>query len=284
MKKITDKLTISTVFACLVLSSCQKGFNPKTYAPPLSVNGYTASNQVAKQSLVGYWAFDGSLIDSVSGKAGVNNGTSFVDNGIKKQALQGALNSYVLNTPGAAIAGLQSFTISFWVNTPPPSNGVIGVFALANTSQFWGNLEMFFENGSSNANGTIKVTMDYAGPTGQNTAFFVTSNLQNLFGKFTSITISYDAASSTNTLYVNGSKVNTAVNVGGIAGPLAFSDVGGLVFGCDQFQTNPSLTSATQYPGFASFLTGQLDELKIFNKALTDIEVSSLVNLQGRGK
>ena len=282
MKKITNIL-IYVALAGVGLSSCQKGFNESSYAPPLNVNGYIASNQVAKQNLVGYWAFDGSLIDSVSGKSGVNTGTSFAAKGIKGQALQGALNSYVLNTPGSAISGLQSFTISFWVNTPPPSTGIIGVFALANTNQFWGNLEMFFENGSSNANGTIKVTMDY-GPNGQNTAFFVTSNLQNLFGKFTSITISYDATSSTSTLYVNGSKVNSAVKVGGISGPLALSNVGGLVFGCDQFQTNPSLTTVTQYPGFASFLTGQLDELRIYNKALTDIEVSSLVNLQGRGK
>jgi hypothetical protein len=282
MKKLTNILITTTAFACLGLSSCQKKFDPNSYAPPLNVNGFTASSQVAKESAVGYWAFDGSLIDSVSKVVGVNTGTSF-SKGIKNQALQGALNSYVVNTTAAAVAGLQSFTISFWVNTPPPSTGIIGVFALANKNQFWGNLEMFFENGSSNANGTIKMTMDY-GNAGQNTAFFVTSNLQNLFNTWTSITISYNGATTVSNLYVNGARVNNATGVGGLSGPLTLVNVGNLVFGADQFQTNPSQTTAAQYPGFASFLTGQLDEFRIYNRALTDIEVSSLVNLQGRGK
>jgi hypothetical protein len=264
MKKLTNILITTTAFACLGLSSCQKKFDPNSYAPPLNVNGFTASSQVAKESAVGYWAFDGSLIDSVSKVVGVNTGTSF-------------------STTAAAVAGLQSFTISFWVNTPPPSTGIIGVFALANKNQFWGNLEMFFENGSSNANGTIKMTMDY-GNAGQNTAFFVTSNLQNLFNTWTSITISYNGATTVSNLYVNGARVNNATGVGGLSGPLTLVNVGNLVFGADQFQTNPSQTTAAQYPGFASFLTGQLDEFRIYNRALTDIEVSSLVNLQGRGK
>ena len=269
---------ISAALTCLGLSSCQKGFDPKSYAPPLSVNGFTSSGQVAKANLVAYWSFDGNLVDSVSGVAGTNVGTTF-SKGIKGQALQGALNSYVLNTPSQAVVSLQSYTISFWVNTPPPSTGIICPFALSNTTGFWGNLEMFFENGSSNTNGIIKLHIQQ----GDHDGFFVTQGIQNLFGKFVAITLSYDAASGNNSLYVNGSKVSTAV-LGGITGPMSFPNVGQLVFGCDQFQTNPSLTSATQYPGFASFLTGQLDEVRIYNKALSDLEVSSIVNLQGRGK
>jgi hypothetical protein len=278
MKKMNKILMVSAAFACLGLSSCQKGFDPKSYAPPLSVNGFTASSQVAKESLVGYWAFDGSLIDSISGAVGTNVGTTFAK-GIKGQALQGALNSYVLNTPSTAVVGLQSYTITFWVNTPPPSTGIIGIFALSNTTGFWGNLEMFFENGSSNTNGIIKLHIQQ----GDHDNFFVTQGLQNLFGKFVAITLSYDAATGNNKLYVNGSSVSTAV-LGGITGPLSFPNAGQLVFGCDQFQTNPSLTSATQFPGFASFLTGQLDQVRIYNKALSDLEVSSIVNLEGRGK
>jgi hypothetical protein len=279
MKKTTNIMIASVAFTLLALSACQKEFDAKSYAPPLSVNGFTSSGQVAKSNLVGYWAFDGSLIDSVSKNGGVNTGTSFADKGIRGKALQGALNSYVLNAPSSGIAGLQSYTISFWINTPPPTTGIIAPFALADTTGFWGNIEMFFENGSSNTNGIVKVHIQQ----GNHDAFFVTSNLQNLFNTWTSFTISYDATTAMNTLYVNGSKVNSAV-LGGLSGPLVFANLGKLVFGCDQFQTNPSQTSSTQYPGFASFLTGQMDEFRIYNRALTDIEVSSIVNLQGRGK
>src|ERR1700704_6286629 len=114
MKKI--KIYILTLTLISVgLSSCLKEFNPKSYAPPLVINGYTATSQVAKSSLVGYWAFNGSLVDSVSGTAAINTTTSFAK-GEVGQGLQGALNSYVLAAPAASISGLQSYTISFWIN------------------------------------------------------------------------------------------------------------------------------------------------------------------------
>ncbi len=277
MKKIKIYVVALTLIS-VGLSSCLKEFNPKSYAPPLVINGYTSSSQVAKSSLVGYWAFNGSLVDSVSGTAGTNTLTTFAK-GEVGLGLQGALNGYVLNAPAASIQGLQSYTISFWINTPPPSTGIITPFALANTAGFWGNLELFFENGSSNANGVVKLHIQQ----GNHDAFFVTTNLLNLFDRWINVTVSYDAASAMNTLYINGSKVNSAT-LGGLAGPLVFPNVGNLVFGCNQFNTNPSQTSATGSQPWASYLTGQMDEFRIYNKALTDIEVSSIVSLQGRGK
>jgi hypothetical protein len=56
------------------------------------------------------------------------------------------------------------------------------------------------------------------------------------------------------------------------------------VLGCVQFQTNPSLTSATGSQDWASYLTGSMDELRIYNAALTPAEVNALVVLQGKGK
>jgi hypothetical protein len=57
-----------------------------------------------------------------------------------------------------------------------------------------------------------------------------------------------------------------------------------MIFGTVQFQTVPSQTSATGSQPWASYLTGQLDEVRIYNKALTDAEVNALVKLEGRGK
>ncbi|MFD0763459.1 LamG-like jellyroll fold domain-containing protein [Mucilaginibacter lutimaris] len=260
------------------LSSCQKKFDPSTYAPPLDINGYTAANQVAKESLVGYWAFDGGLVDSVSNTQGTATGTTFAG-GVKRDAMQGALNSYVLAAPSAAVSGLKSFTLTEWVNTPPPSVGIIPLFSLANKAGFWGNIEIFFENGSTNDNGLLRFHLF----NGTDDKALEVNGVKNLFNKFVNIAFSYDEKTSICKVYVNGSRVFNGA-FPGVTGPLNFKNQGNIVFGAPQFMTTPSQTSTHGAEGWASFLPGKLDEVRIYNKALTDIEVGSIAKLEGRGK
>ena len=217
-------------------------------------------------------------MDSVSNTAGTGTKTTFAP-GFKGQALKGDINGYVLATPSNAIKNLQSFTITEWVNTPPPSTGIIGIFSLANTTKFWGNLEIFFENGSDNTNGKLRV---HVGKNGTDNTYSV-DGVRNLFNAWTNIGVTYDATSSTFTLFVNGSKVHSGT-AGALTGPLAFTDVGNLVFGTVQFMTTPSQTSTHGAEPWASFLTGQIDEVRVYNKALTESEMQALIVLQGKGK
>lgn len=267
------------LIATLIAPSCYKKFDPKSYAPPFTISGFSSSSEIASSNLVGYWPFDGSLIDSVSGTVGTNTGTSFSD-GFKGQALKGALNGYVLSggVPSANILNMTSFTLSFWVNTPPPSTGIIGLFSLSKTDGFWGNIEMFFENGSTNAAGKFRTHL-FNGTSDQE---FASNDLINLFDKWVNITASYDGGSSTYKLYVNGSLASTVTNSG--FGPLHITNPGQIVFGTAQFMTNPSQTSATDAQSWASYLTGQLDEVRLYNTVLTPQEINALVVLQGKGK
>lgn len=260
------------------LSSCQEEFDPASYAPDLNIGGYSSAKQVATSSLVGYWAFDESLVDSISNTAGENTGTSFTT-GIKGMALQGALNSYVTSTPGTAITSLNSFTVTCWVKTPAPSTGIIGLFSLSNTNEFWGNIEMFIENGSTNENGKLRLHIN----NGSGDKTYAADNVLNLFDKWVGLAISYDATTSMVKLYANGSRVSSG-SITGLTGPLTFRNSGKIVFGTTQFQTTPSQTSATGKQDWASYLTGQLDEFRVYNKALTDEEVGALGKLEGRGK
>jgi hypothetical protein len=260
-----------------VLTSCYKKFDSKSYAPALNIGGYTSAKEIAPANLVGYWSFNGSYIDSVSGASGTNTGTTF-SGGIKGQAMQGALNSYVLFTPGTAITTMSSFTITYWVNSPAPSVGIIGMVGLAKTDGFWGNIEIFFENGGTNTDGKYRAHIQ----NGANEGWVAKDGIQNLFGVWTNLALSYNGATSTFKLYKDGALISTNVAAG--LGPLAFTNIGKMVFGCVQFQTTPSLTSATGSQPWASYLTGQLDEVRVYNKALTDAEVNSLVKLEGRGK
>lgn len=271
------KYFLLIAIAGLGLSSCQEKFDPTSYAPPLNIGGYTSAKQIAPSSLVAYWAFDGNYIDSVSNTSGTNTGTTFVK-GVKGQSMQGALNAYVTTNTPAAVQNLKSFTLTCWQNMNLNSNGIVGLIDVSNSSSFWGNLTLFFENGGSQATGKLKLHVNNGGKDN----WLGNYDLPNPWNKWNQIAVSYDAASSTYKFYVNGSRIAMQTIAGN--GPLTFQNAGKMVFGTVHFQTTPSLTSAAGKQDWASYLTGQLDEVRIFNKALSDDEISSLAKLEGRGK
>jgi hypothetical protein len=279
MKKINLSLCLALATAMLV-SSCYKKFDPKTYQPPLSIGGFTSTKEIQPSALVGYWAFDGSLIDSVSGQSGTAVGTGFSAGFKGSGSMQGANNGYVLFTPGAAITGMTSFTISYWVNTPVNANGIAGLVNLANTNQFWANIDMFFENGSTADAAKFRAHIMNNG--GSPEHWISKDGLPAIFNHWTAMTISFDATTHVFKFYVNGNVITNETDAG--FGTLHFTNSGKLVFGTVHFMTTPSQTSAHGSEPWASFMTGQLDEVRIYNKALSDAEVSALVKLEGRGK
>ncbi len=174
---------------------------------------------------------------------------------------------------------MQSFTISEWVKTPPPSTGIIDIFTLANTTQFWGNIEIFFENGSDNSNGKVRIHVFQNG--GDHT--YSVDGVPNLFNTWVNISVSYDA-NFFNFQIVRKRQPGKFRHSSNVSGPLSFADVGKIVFGTPQFQTTPSQTSGSNSQPWASFLTGQIDEVRVYNKALTALDIQALVVLQGKGK
>lgn len=271
-----SQLRIGILIVGLSITSCYEKFDADSYKPPFTISGFTSSSSISPTNLVAYWPFDGTYSESVSGGNGSGVSTSFV-NGFKGQALQGALNGFASSDPTNAVKALTSFTLSFWVNTPPPSTGVIGLFSLSKTDGYWGNIEMFVENGSSNANGKLRTVL-YNG-TGDTT--FASDGLLNLFDRWVSITLSYDGPTSTYRLYVNGSLVSTITRTG--FGNLSVKNAGKIIFGTPQFMATPSIGCCGPQ-SWASFLTGQLDEVRIYNKVLSAEEINALVILQGKGK
>jgi len=284
MKKLINKYSIILILLSLGLSSCVKTFDPKSYAPPLNINGYTASDQIASTNLVAHWTFNNTLADSLSNTIGVGTGTSF-SAGLKDHglALQGANNAYVVTNTPPAIKSLHSFTFTVWYNMPENTNGAVGILDVANTQNFWGNLDIFFDNGASATTGVLKVHVwNNSGSSTGSDAWEGGYTVNNPWGTWTNIAVTYDDASSTVKVYYNGSLVGT--NVASGFAPLNWTDAQQMSIGTLQFQTTPSLTSATGAQGWASYNPGLTDELRVYNKALSGTEISSLVALQGRGK
>lgn len=278
--KTTKKIFTVALLTCMaaglmITASCIKKANVYAPAKPLpSFNGFSSSKDIEPSALIAYWPFNGSLTDSISNNTGTASGTSFA-NGVKGQAFQGSLTGYATCASSPALAALQSFTISVWVNTTPPTTGLLDFFTLANTNEFWGNIEMFFDNGSDNSDAHVRIHLSQNG--NDNT---FAAEVPNCFNAWVNLIFSYNS-SGTCTLYVNGNSAATGT-AGSLTGPLVFQNVGDVVFGCSQFMTTPAENLAaggTNQP-WAAYLPGKIDQVRVYNKVLTADEASALYNLE----
>lgn len=277
MRRIQNITLLLLAAPVLMLSSCYKQFDPEDYQPDLVIGGYTSTSEIAPDNLVAYWGFNGNFNDSISGTAATNVGMS-TTGGIKGQAIQGAIDAYLLATPSDEVKNMSSFTISYWVNAPLNPDGIVGTVNLNHATRFWGNINMFFENGSSETVAKFKYILT-SGTTEVGSDVY---DLQNFWGSWNNMTLTYDEATSTAKLFVNGSRIAEKAFAG--LGPIQFDEATTLIFGTVQFQTDPSSTTATGKQDWASYLTGAMDEIRIYNIALSDTDVNSLVKLEGRGK
>jgi hypothetical protein len=288
MTSITKKI-FSLAFIAIAGStvlSCYEKFDPESYNPPFTISGFTSVDEIAPGNLVGYWSFDGTLADAVSNDEASNSGASFV-NGFKGQALDFdvANKSYATFDPSTEITGMGSFTISFWVNptfidadASGSIDGIIGFVNLSKPDGFWGNIDWFIENGSNPS--SAKIVAHITNSTGE--TWMNVSNDPGLFDAWSSHTLTYDEGTSTFKYYINGG-LKTTATASGWTGPITFVNSGPLVFGTVQFQTDPSIGCCGNQ-GWASYLTGSMDEIRIYDKALTAEEINAMVVLQGKGK
>jgi Concanavalin A-like lectin/glucanases superfamily len=287
MKKLFNKYSIALLITTLGLSSCVKKFDPSSYAPPLNINGYTSANQIAPSNLVARWGFNGNLTDSLAtSTVATAVGTSY-SAGLLGQALQGANNAYVLSDVPTAVQSLHSFTFSIWVNMPENTNGAVGLMDMANDQVggpgFWGSMAVFFDNGATANTGVLKIhAFNVAGSPNGIDGWLGGYTVNNPWGGWINVAVTYDDTSSTFVVYYNGSSVGTSTVAG--FSPLNWSAAKKMVFGTLQFQTTPSLTANTGAQSWASYQVGATDEVRVYNRALTSIEVNSLVALQRRGK
>jgi hypothetical protein len=279
---LTATLLFSMAAGLVITSSCIKKASPYAPAKPVQpVNGYYKSSDVDPGNLVAYWPFSGSLKDSLSSTTGVATGTSFTNaaGGVEGQALQGAANSYVLSNAPASVQALHSFTITVWYNMAENTNGIVNLLDIANNQYFWGNLDIFIENPPNATTGQLKVHMFNHGTSSSGTDLWAGDYLiSNAFNQWNQIAVTYDDTAGTAVIYYNGAVVGTQTQ-GGFA-PINWSGVTQMVFGTVQFQTNPSLTTATGSQPWANYLTGAMDQVRIYNKVLNANDVGAIYGLE----
>ncbi len=283
-----------------------------TYAFTVSTPALS-SNDVAAANLIGHWTFDTDSKEAISHAAAATvTGVTFTTAG-KIGNCATFSNGFLVYNPIDLInrdTALQSYSVSMWVKMPTAtgSEGLRSLFQV-NGNRFpdlWGLVSFELSNngvhGDSLALQTRQIQVDglapyvhsgVVGPTNYGTS-----------GNWTFITQTYNGNGNNQTvkLYANGVQINTlelttvdksitstqstfrVVPTGGSATPtpanlvtigtLAFSDLGTAFQGGDGYG-NTCPTAASR-PWASKGITGSIDDIRLFNKALTAQEVTDL--------
>ncbi|MBO4475290.1 MAG: LamG domain-containing protein [Bacteroidales bacterium] len=191
-----------------------------------------------------------------------------------------------LNVPADFLKKLTSFTFGAWVNAPTERGGIITFDGGSDAN--WGAWDLFFDGGDDTGvtlkgylfnNGTAwgGFYPTYKGPE-------VAKN------KWIYVTYTYDEVSSYANLYVNGTLVGNADEEGNIAGTnlcwagpaddngnqeklgkLNLSEVSCMYIGA--FASRETGKSSESW---LSYFAGKIDEIRIYNKALSNQEIKAL--------
>jgi hypothetical protein len=226
-----------------------------------------------------YIPFDGDYFELLSITEATPAGGPVFVNGIAGQAVSlDAKNLAYVTFPGDAMATVSNFSVSFWVNPDFVDangdggiDGILGLVNLSNSTGFWGNLDWFIENGSTPAVTKMVVHSTNSAVDPPDAWITDLNNLSGFFGAWSNHVVTYNDDAHEFKYYINGALKLTKPAVW--SDDLVFENTGQMVFGAVHFMTNPSSTTGSGAQPWASYLTGELDEIRIFDRTLTDADV-----------
>ncbi len=240
-----------------------------------SASSQTGANVPINNGLVGYWPFDGKDTNWTTGmtadKSGQGNMGTLVNMSTTTSPAQGKIGqafrfggatSYInVGNPASLSFSNQSFSVSSWVrlNTVPTADGNdIGIVAdYRNTNARW------FLYKFRNAAGTFAFALDTNGAwSPDKTAFGSTVPVTNRWYHVVGV---YDHSTGNALIYVNGVFEN---NSGG--SPITIGAVNDVTIG--NWYSLDGL-------GGTSGPNGDIDDVRIYNRALSVTEVKKLYNL-----
>ena len=306
-KNIFFSVILMTILS-LSITSCWESFEEQSYAPTFTIDGFASASDVAKDNVVGYWAFEGSIFDSISNKAGTGVNNSFT-NGYIGQAYQGAADAFAYCDISDALKNLNgSFSINLWMyysSAAVAANGenwvhfVSLIDPTATFNTFDPKLQ-FLQYGAGN-NGPSAWQFGSVIQNDRNSSAFYGGNLwtglDNFQDKWVNWSLVYDATSSTYNIYLNGSQwssddwVDGNTGWGGNTYPqtdesvtpfgnVQLGSISKIVFGG---LNTTGIEANGPWGEDPAFFSGALDEVRIYNTPLTQKEIQTLLSLMAKG-
>lgn len=292
--------------AILAVSSiaCKKNDNPNNLpnANPAdyegTIDGYKSSDEVASKNLVAYWNFDGTLNEKITGTAPTTkDGDAFVDAGLKGKAL--SLNAgflyFAKQFDAFKTDNFKSFTISVWVQILNNGSKKTMIFQLARPGIFNGNINFILNTNAFPATNTdeLKVNPTFTGTNGgmqdnvntkrdnpgdANYFPYLTPKIGAT--KWTHLLLTYETTTGFFNIWADGIKIGAYASRGVGNATFKSYEPSEVIIGGNYNVIGKSVnTDVTFAP-----MTGRIDELKIWNIALTDAHIKAIYNLGKAGK
>lgn len=269
--------------------------------PP--IDGYNNSNEVGGTSLKAHWTFDSTKAERISNAVPEKNvGTmTFVQGKIGKAiSLSTAYMIYPTIANLNSADALPNFTVSMWAKVPDNTSQLASLFQIngVDFQDIWGLVGLMTRtNGNVYSLGATTTHVNGTGTHPAYADFFLNPGNTPSEG-FTAgtdgwafITITYDGPTRLLTYYGNGVKLGTRT-LTNVTAPetLALLVPNKVSFGTfefkDDFNTgaygNPPL--AADRPWASHGITASIDDVRVFNKALSAADVLALLHLGQAGR
>lgn len=291
MKRSIQKIsTLSFILAGLLFtgSACKKDGNPNNL-PSVSadqyagkIDGYSSSDEVFPENLVAYWSFDDTKSEQKSGTAPTQTANdAFVAGGVRGKAisLTAGYLYYANQFSAFKTDSLKSFTISTWVKILNNGSKRTMLLQLARPGLFTGNINFHWNTQSFPASNTstLRIQPTFA-TVGGGTQDNLNSSLSPTIGadKWTHILLTYNGTTGVFDIWADAVKVGAFPNRG----------VGNNLFKSNEPSEFIIGSNYNGIPGKSvsadvsiAPMTGQIDEIRIYNKALPDAFIRALFNL-----
>jgi Concanavalin A-like lectin/glucanases superfamily len=253
-----------------------------------AIGGFNNSDEVAASNLVAHWAFEGDGKEKKSSSAPTTSvGATFIA-GAKGKAVD-FKSGYLAYGEIAALNSLPNMTVSTWAKFDNNGTHPTCFFTMTRPNEWAGNINLMSETGWKKAgNDTLVVKGLVVTKVANNPSFQDSRNEPSKGGvqvpkgvnMWHQLVMTWDGATSNYKIYVDGVKVNNPEwEQRGTTGPLSFFTPTKPVIGAWGTNLPGGTAEAWQVP-----MTGSVDELRVFNKALTDAEISALYQLEKAGR
>ncbi|MDD4969066.1 MAG: LamG domain-containing protein [Paludibacter sp.] len=291
------KMKLLSVFIIASMAVSFIGCKSNTTEPLPPIGGYNSADEVAKADLVAYWPLNGNGIESLSTAAPATTKNVTWMDGVKGQAASFNVGFLAYNTIANLGTNLQSgFTISAWVKLT--NNGSTGsvIFSLSRPNEWAGNINFMSETGwmpatsdSLTVKGLLVSSTDLGWQDTRNTVKANAADLaaghiaypNKIGGKWAHAVYTWDNTTRLAKIYVNGVKISNPVweSRGAAGQTFAITTPTHPIIGAFETFANGTTTDS-----WNTGLVGQLDEIRVWKRALILSDIGALYELEKAGR
>jgi hypothetical protein len=282
------------------LTSCSKSSDDATPLP--SIGGYNSADEVGSSDLIAYWPLNGSGVESKSNTPPSATVGATYESGVKGQGVK--LTAGYMKYPSIAslATSLPSFSMSAWVKVVNNGASASVFLTLAKPADWAGNINFSAETGREIATdsiqfkGYLKSTNALGGQDSVNIThldpWMVADNVttpgkhvafpNTVGGTWAHAVITWDGLTRLFKVYCNGVKIsNPAWEQRGTPDGtlLAFDTPTFPIIGAYS-----TFVDGTTTDSWNKSMTGSIDEMRVWKKALSAADVNSLYELEKAGR